>query len=169
MAVTLKWIVLVYVALVLRSNAAPSSLFAIVDPLLAVAVLAVLSLGHPAGFLTAAAIGLLFDLLWSDRLGASMVSFAVAGYALGGLRRWFESENAGSRCAAAALLGTSMLLIRGLILELARGSQYGLEAILLRSLWDGCLAGALSLGLHAFLGRLESWIGSLRPAPHATG
>ena len=157
----LKWSLLVYVVLAGKLALAntPASIDLFPDPILTLAILAIVALEHPLSFAVAASIGFAGDLLWGERVGISMLCLLVTGYWLGGIRRWFDLDAPVRSVSVAWFLATVVVALETILRRALGGGAYDLESLFVRSIVDGFLCGLVVYLLHL---ALEKTAASLR-------
>jgi cell shape-determining protein MreD len=156
----LRWLLLVYLALSARLALAPATTSSgmLPDPNLALAILAIVSIQHPLGFVVAALIGFSGDLLWGENLGATMLPLTLVGYWLGGIRRWFALETPFRSIGAAAVLAAATIALRAILLAFLFREPIAWERLAIRSSYDGIVCGVLAFALHFVVERFTQWL-----------
>jgi hypothetical protein len=153
----LKWALLIYVALSIRLvHGQTLARFEFCpDGTLILAVLALLTIEHPLAFAFASLIALAGDLLWGDRLGATMCAVLIVGYWLGGVRQWFREGSPIHSALAATFLTGLILFVRAVVARMLDHSPMDYEAMGARAAVDGAVAGAVLVAIQAVLIRIH--------------
>lgn len=148
-----KWLVLAYLTIAAKLALAPyvTSYGHLPDPMLVIAVLALVTVDHPYTFALAGMIGLAGDFFWGERLGAAMLCLLVVGFFLGGLRRSFALEKPLRALAAASLVATALFLLHAVLEQFLRSRSLQWPALSTPVLADGCICGGVVYALHAVL------------------
>lgn len=135
------------------------------DPVLVLALVALITEAPPAGVLIAAILGMLGDLFWGTRLGATMVCLVATGWWLGGIRKWFDIELPARSIGVATFLGWAVLAERSALYAWLLGSSRDLEQILVPTLWQAVPIGVATFGLAYLFDRSKNaWATLFQPS-----
>jgi rod shape-determining protein MreD len=115
------------------------------DLLALTAVLWIISPGRPRAFWPAALVGLFADLQSPGRLGVGLACFAIAAYALAGLRPRLVAAAPWTKAAAVALVVAAIALACGILRRLLGEIDLSALALLVRGVSVGVYTGAVAV------------------------
>ncbi|QDU62059.1 hypothetical protein Pan216_29250 [Planctomycetes bacterium Pan216] len=139
----IKWGLLVYATLAAKTVLGPElqGWEFLPDGVLVIAILALITIEHPLAFAIAGLIGFADGLLWGPKLGSTMLSIVVIGYAFGGIKHWFAMDKLFRSVGVAWFLASAVLLSRTSLLQYLAHRSVDLEAIIVPAVWEGFLTG----------------------------
>ena len=101
--------------------------------------------GPPAAFWPAALVGLFADLQSPGRLGVGLACFALAAYALAGLRPRLVAAAPWTKAAAVALVVAAIALACGVLRQLLGEIDLSALTLFVRSISVGVYTGAVAV------------------------
>lgn len=149
-----KWLILAYAALSISVGLGDvlSRYPLLPDPVFLLGLYAIIAIDHPLGFAVAGLIGLADDLVWSERIGPTMLALQATGFALGGSRRWFGNGSIARLIGIGTLLAASALAARSGVLVALDRSSVDWEAFVLRAIAEGSFYAAGLVALDRLVG-----------------